>query len=142
MPPPLGKPNPHPAPRWIDIDPRASNIRPIHPVGPAHWDSDFILDAQKYVPFDQAESDRIQPIQVVEYNGEYFVFSGHHRIYALRCLHMPPLVHAPATVRFQTFTPQEFATFPYVDKVFQGNGPFILTLIQGALAANATFPIT
>ena len=141
MPPPTGQPNPRPAPRWIDIDPRASNIRPIHPVGSAHWDPAFLVDAQKYVPFDQAQSDHPQAIQVVEYDGDYIVFSGHHRIYALRNLHTPPHPPAPATVRVQVFTAQEFANSPNADAIFRGNIPVIMTLIQGALATNATFPI-
>ena len=141
MPPAVGQPNPHPVPRWIDLDPRASNLRPIHPVGSAHWDPDFILDAQKYVPFDQAVSDAVQSIQVVEYNGDHFVFSGHHRIYALRNLHTLPHSPAPGTVRVQVFTVQEFASFPNADAGFRGNVPLIMTLIQGALVTNATFPI-
>ena len=138
---PIGQPNPSPVPRWIDIDPRASNLRPIHPVGVAHWDAGFLPTAQRYVPFDQSQSDHVQAIQVVEYNGEYIVFSGHHRIYALRNLHVPPHPPAPATVRVQVFTPQEFATSSEADTIFQGNVSVIEELIQGTIAANATFPI-
>ena len=138
--PSVGQPN-LPVPRWIDLDPRADDIRPIHPVGVAHWNPGFVAQAQRCVPFDQGVSDAVQPIQVVECNGEYFVFSGHHRIYALRNLYMPSHP-APATVRVQVFTAQEFANFPDADTAFQGNVLVIMVLIQGTLATNATFPIT
>ena len=91
--------------------------------------------------FNQSQSDQTQAIQVVEYNGEFFVFSGHHRIYALRNLHVPPHAPAPPTVRVQVFSPREFANSPDADAAFRGNIPVILTLIQGALATTVSFPI-
>lgn len=127
--------------RWLDLDPQGTDIRPIHPVGTGHWNPGFVAHAGSFVPFDQAASDAARPIQVVEYNGGVFVFSGHHRIYALRNLHIPPCPPAPATVRVQLFSTHEFANSPEVEPVFRGNLPMILTLIQGALAVDAKFPI-
>jgi hypothetical protein len=110
-------------------------------VGAAHGDPAFVARAATSVPFDQAVSDAVHPIQVVEYGGDYFVFSGHHRIYALRNLHTPPIPPAPVAVRVQLFTPQEFANFPDAEAAFRGNLPVILALILGSLAVNAMFPI-
>jgi hypothetical protein len=140
--PPAGQPHPPAGPRWVQIDPRDRNIRPIHPVGTAHWNRTFVVDAQKCVPFDHAASDAIQPIQVVEFNGEYFVFSGHHRIFAIRNLYLLSHPAAPATVRVQIFTPSELANSPDADVAFQNNVPIIMALIHNSLTTNALFPIT
>lgn len=140
--PPSRQPNSIPGVRWIDFDPRVNNIRPIHPVGTAHWDPAFVTIANTFVPFNQTLSDAVQPIQLVEAGGEYFVFSGHHRMYALRNLHTLPQQVAPATIRVQVFTCQEYAAFPNADPVFRGNLSLIQVVIQVARTANATFPLT
>jgi RHS repeat-associated protein len=124
-------------PRVADINPRADTLRPIHPVGhnPAS-----VARAQNTVPFNQTLSDAQQAIQVVEYNGNYYVVSGHHRVYGLRNLH-PPETPAPATVRVQVFTPEEYVRFPNADPVLR-NMDNLMNVIRNSEAAGARFPIS
>jgi hypothetical protein len=124
-------------PRVADINPRADTLRPIHPVG---HNPPSVARAQNTVPFNQVLSDAQQAIQVVEYNGNYYVVSGHHRVYALRNLH-PPETPAPATVRVQVFTPEEYARFPNADPVLR-NMDNLMNFIRNSEAAGARFPIS
>jgi RHS repeat-associated protein len=122
-------------PRLVEIDPMAENLRPIHEVGQT---PQSVARAQSTVPFNQALSDAVQPIQVVEYNGRYYVVSGHHRIFALRFLHTPPNI-APGTVGAQLFNPQEYVNYPHADPTFRNNLNNLMNLITNSEATNATF---
>ena len=124
--------------RVIEINPRADTLRPVHSVGdtPAS-----VARAQRTVPFDQALSDAAQPIQIVEYNGNQYVVSGHHRIYGLRNLH-PPGTPAPSTVRVQVFTPEEYVRYAGADSTFRNNMSNLMAVLRNSEAAGATFPIS
>jgi len=124
------------SPRTIQINPNSYNIRPIHEVGHT---PQSIARAQNTVPFNQALSNANQPIQLIEYNGNYYVVSGHHRIYGIRNLHTPPNA-PPSSVEAQVFTPQEYAQYPGADPVFRNNPQNLMNVINNSESAGARFP--
>ena len=122
------------APRYAEINPHASNLRPIHPVGQT---PQSVARAQRTVPFNQALSDADQPIQIVMYKGEQFVVSGHHRIFGVRTLH--PGSTAPKTLRAQVFTPEDYIKSPNADPIFRNNLKNLESVLENSRSANASF---